>query len=122
MNGTSALLLLFVVLPVVLGVVVIALVGRGGPTVAPELRTSSLLQDGEPAKAELLQWKRSGALFLDRRPMVAFRVRVVGESTELTIVQSIPAGLVRDLEKGMTLDVRLSPDRSAGAVDLASFG
>lgn len=111
------LLLLFVVLPLVLAVGVAALVQWRSQPFPPELRTSSILRDGDPAEGELIDWRSPAQSFLDRHPMVTFRVAVVGaEATEIHITQSVPRGVLRRLERGMTVPIRLSADRAHGAI------
>jgi hypothetical protein len=115
-SQSTALVLLFVVLPIVLAPIVVAFVAWRAPAPPPGTRTSELLSDGEAATAELVGWRDKGA-FLELRPMVAFELIVAGEAPfELTVVQSVPRRLLSRLERGMTLDVRLSPDRAAGAI------
>lgn len=114
-----ALLFLFVVLPVFLALAVAALVQWRSAPVPAELRTSDLLRDGTPGEATVLEWRTPGQSFLDRRPMVTFRLSLAGpghESEELHITQSVTRDVLRSLEPGMTVDVRLSPDRKAGAI------
>jgi len=118
LSQNSAFLLLFVVLPVVMAPIVIALVARRSPDLPAPYRTSQLLLDGEPVRAELLEWKNKGPFLLDGRPMVAFKLQLVGEATEMSITQSVPRPLIGGLKKGMILDVRVSPDRAAGAIVL----
>jgi hypothetical protein len=121
LSQTSALLLLFIVLPIVAAPLIVALVSWHGQTVPAGLRTSDLLRDGEPAEAELLGWKNRG-LFLDRTPMVAFRLAVQppgapgADPIELAVTQSTPRPLLSGLSAGMTIEVRLSPDRTAAAI------
>jgi hypothetical protein len=121
LSDSAALLLLFLVLPIVLAPVVVWIVARRAPTLPPTLRTSQLLLDGEPARAELLEWKDKGPSFLDRRPMVAFKLSVQPSDAgatpfEMTVTQSVPRPLLRQLMPGMEVDVRLGPDRGAGAI------
>lgn len=115
----GAALLLFVVLPIVLGVAVIAWVQRHAPAVTAGHRTSDLLRDGIPATGTLIDWRTPGQSFLDSRPMTTFRVTLHGdEPVELSITQSVPRGVLSSMKPGMEVDVRLSEDRSAGAVVL----
>ena len=117
MSGPAILLLLFIGLPIVVAPVVIWLVARQSPELPPALRISELLEHGEPAEAELLAWKNKGPFLLDSRPMVACHISVRG-GEELVITQSIPRPVLNKFVKGMALDVRLSPDRTAGAIVL----
>ena len=124
MSQALALLLLFVVLPFVVAGLVIAFVSwraSGGP---PPIRTSEVLATGEAGSAEVLAVKPMGG-FLDPRPMVRMDLRVrVGatEEFELQVTQSIPRGRLRDIRPGETVEVRVTGDRSAGAVLLAPNG
>jgi hypothetical protein len=116
-SGSAVLLLLFIVLPIVVAPVVIWLVARQSPELPRALRISELLEHGEPADAELLAWKNKGPFLLDSRPMVACHVVVHG-GEELFITQSIPRPVLNKFVKGMTLDIRLSADHTAGAIVL----
>jgi hypothetical protein len=119
----TALLFLFVVVPVLAAVVVVAFVQWRSPSVPAEHLTSDLLRNGTPVTATLLEWHTPGQSFLDQRPMVTFTVAVPEhDPAELRITQSVPRGLLRELEAGMLLDVRLSRDGRAGAVVLSPGG
>jgi hypothetical protein len=115
----QALVLLFFVLPFLVAGVVIALVSwrsSGGPT---PIRTSTILATGQPAEAEVLAVKAMGTI-VDMRPMVRFSLRVKTgpdeEPFELQVVQSLPRAAIRDIRPGDVVEVRLTADRSAGAV------
>jgi hypothetical protein len=115
----QALVLLFFVLPFLVAGVVIALVSwrsSGGP--AP-VRTSDILATGQPAEAKVLALKSLGNI-LDMRPMLRFSLQVnpgAGEEPfELVVVQSLPRGAAREIRPGDVVEVRLTADRSAGAV------
>ena len=115
-----ALLLLFVVVPVVTAVAVVALVQWRSAAVPAGYRTSDLLRDGTPATATLIEWRTPGQSFLEARPMATFRVAVADhEPGELSITQSVPRAVLRRMKPGMDLNVRLSPDGLAGAVVFA---
>ena len=118
MTQSGALIILFVFLPVVVGVVVMVLVGRHGPQPAPGTRTSEILAQGERADGEVLSARPRGTpLFL--RPMVEVRVRVfpaAGDPFELTVVQSMARTDLRELNPGRRIEVRLGPGRTTGAV------
>jgi hypothetical protein len=120
-----SLLLLFVALPVVVGIAVVVLVDRKGARPAPGMRTSELLAHGDAGRAEVLELRSLGTP-LDVRPMVSFRLSVRtlenGDTFELTVVQAIPRRLIRDLGKGATVDVRVAADRSNAAIVLDSAG
>jgi hypothetical protein len=118
-SATAQLLLLFVVLPLVVAPVVVWIVVKRAPEVPAGMHISELLRDGEPAEAELIAWKNKGPFLFDSRPMVAFHLMVQGgEPFELFVMQSVPRPVINKLMKGMTLDVRVSPDHTAGAVVL----
>jgi hypothetical protein len=116
---TQALVVLFVVLPFVVAGVVIAFVSWRSSSDPPPVRTSVILATGDPATAEVLSIKSVG-LFLDVRPMVRFLLRVnagpAEASFELEVVQSLPRAAVRAIQAGDVLEVRVTADRSAGAI------
>jgi hypothetical protein len=119
LSTSAALLLLFVVLPFVLAVVVIALVQWRAPAVPAALRTPELLANGEPARGTLVDWRSHATSFIDRRPMVSLRFDATAEdgtAFELVVTQSLARPVIAALEKGMTFELRVSPDRTAGAV------
>jgi hypothetical protein len=108
-----------VVLPFVLAVFVIAFVSwrsAGGP---PPVRTSEILATGDPGEAEVLAVKNVGG-FLDPQPMMRFSLRVTAppatQPFEMTVVQSVPKGVAREFRAGDVVEVRLTTDRSHGAV------
>ncbi|HVE95208.1 MAG TPA: hypothetical protein VNB24_09820 [Acidimicrobiales bacterium] len=116
-SQSVALLLLFVVLPLVLAYVIARLVQWRSEPFPAELRTSTILRDGDSAEGELIDWRSPAQSFLDRHPMVTFRVAVAGrEQYEIRITQSVPRGVLRHLERGMTVPIRLSADRTHGAI------
>lgn len=120
MSNSAALLLLFVVLPLIVTPIVVAVVVRRSPDLPAEYRISALLDHGEPATAELLAWKNKGPFLLDSRPMVEYKlaVRTSAEPFELSVTQSTPRGAIAQLRPGMTLEVRLSADGRVGAIVL----
>ena len=121
LSQATSLLLLFVVLPVLVGPLVVMIVSRRAPDSPGQYRTSDLLRDGEPANAELLDSQVKGTFLFDPRPMVAFRLEVHrgdGEPFELTVTQSIPRAMLREFTPGMRLEIRLAADGSAGAIVL----
>jgi hypothetical protein len=122
LSQASGLLLLFVVLPFVVGGIVMGLLSWRSTGVAPAHRTSALLEHGEPGRAEVLDLRTLGS-FVDVRPMVAFHLSVRAgregedsEAFELVVTQSIPRRLAAALQPGMILEVRLSDDHTAGAI------
>jgi len=116
---TQALLVLFLVLPFPVAGAVIAFVAWRSSGDPPPLRTSAILADGDPAEAEVLSVKALGGL-LDMRPMVRFVLQVDAGPDEapfeLEVVQSLPRGAAREIRAGDLLEVRMTTDRSAGAV------
>ena len=130
LSPTQALVLLFVVLPFVLAALVIPFVAwrhRGDPT--PVL-TSEILANGVRARAEILSVRSLGNI-LDVKPMVRFVLRIsepggagaaatAEEPFDLEVIQSIPRSLVGAYQAGDTVEVRLTADRTAGAVVLGT--
>lgn len=123
LTTAQALVILFVLLPFVLAAIIFPLVSwrsRGGPK--PVL-TSDILAHGEPGRARIVAVRNLGGV-LDVRPMVRFtlEVRASGEndSFDMEVVQALPRSLVRDYRPGEIVDVRFTPDRTAGAVVLGS--
>jgi len=138
LSPTQALVVLFVFLPFALAALVIPFVAwrhRGDPK--PVL-TSEILASGVRGRAEIVSVRLLGTI-LDLKPMVRFVLRVTteagapggtaadsgagssvdaGEPFDLEVVQSIPRSLVGVYRPGDTVEVRLTPDRSAGAVVL----
>jgi len=118
--SAGVFLVLFVLLPLVLAPLVIWFVARRSPELPVEYRISHLLEHGEPAHGELLEWKNKGPFLLDSTPMVEYRLRVTdaGDPFELRITQSTPRRFVNRLQPGMSFDLRLSSDHTAGAIVL----
>lgn len=119
LSQNQALLLLFVVLPFVLAALVIPFVAwrhRGDPK---PIRTSDILAHGRAGRAEVLSVRALGSI-LDMRPMVRFKLRVSADAGdppfELEVVQSFPRSVVADFRAGDEVEIRLSEDRSAGAI------
>jgi hypothetical protein len=123
LSASQALVLLFVFLPFAVAALVIPFVAwrhRGDPK--PVL-TSEILATGEVARAEILTVRSLGNI-LDLRPMVRFGLRVTAGTAEdpfeLEVVQSIPRSLLGVYQAGDLVEVRITSDRSAGAVVLGS--
>jgi hypothetical protein len=119
LSPTQALVVLFVVLPFAVAAVVIPFVAwrnSGGPK--PVL-TSDILAHGVPARAQIVSVRPLGS-FLELRPMVRFLLRVTapadGAPFELEVIQSLPRYAVRDFQPGDQVEIRLTPDHTAGAV------
>ena len=114
MSANAALLLIFVVLPLVIAPVVVWFVVRRSPELPSQYRISSLLENGEAMRGELISWKNKGPFLFDSRPMVAFRVAVDGEVVEIT--QSVPRPVLARFSEGMMVEIRMSTDRRAAAI------
>ncbi|HET9077078.1 MAG TPA: hypothetical protein VFN68_09100 [Acidimicrobiales bacterium] len=119
LSTNTALVILFVLLPFVLAAVIFPLVQwrhSGGPR---PVRTSEILSGGLPGRAQILSVQPLGSV-LDARPMVRFRLMVSSgarpEPFELEVVQSFPRAAARRFRPGESVDVRLTPDLSQGAV------
>ena len=112
-----ALLFLFVVLPVILGLAITALVQWRSAPVPTEHLTSELLRNGTATEATLIDWSAPGVSFVDLRPMVTFRVALPDrDPAEMLITQSVPRGALRSIREGMKVTVLLSADGTAGAI------
>lgn len=103
-------------LPFVLAAIVVPLaVWRSSKGPAP-VRTSDILATGVPAEGELVSVRQLGGP-IDVRPMLRFTINVQSdEPFELEVVQSFPRGTIRDFHAGDRIKLRLTADRSAGAV------
>jgi hypothetical protein len=113
------LLVLFVLLPFAVAGLVIPFVAWRSSGNPPPVRISEILAHGQPGEGEVVSVKALGGV-LDMRPMVRFVLRVsvaIDEDPfELEVIQSLPRGVVREIRPGDVLEVRLTADRSAGAV------
>jgi hypothetical protein len=107
------------VLPFVLAGVIIPLVAWRSRNWPKPMLTSEILATGEPADGEIVSVKNLGTV-VDLRPMVRVVLNVSprdgGERFELEVVQSFPRFFVYSLKPGERIEVRLSPDRTSGAV------
>lgn len=120
LSQTQALVILFILLPLVLaGVLVPTMVWWLSRGPRPTL-TSELLSEGTPAEGTILSIRSLGTV-LDARPMVRFRLRVDGRTPagpeELEVVQAVPRTMLGVFRPGDVVRVRLSADRSAGAIE-----
>ena len=108
-------------LPFVLAAVIFPLVQWRHSASPQPVRTSDILAHGLPGRAEILSVKPLGSV-VDVRPMVRFQLRVRTDAAgprqpfELEVVQSFPRAVMRQFRPGETVDVRLTPDLSQGAV------
>jgi hypothetical protein len=119
---TISLLVLFIVVPIAVGVGIMTVMTRRGPVAEPGTLTSELLATGEPAEAEVLELRSLGSIF-DIRPMVRLRLEVhpaTGTTFELTVVQSLPRRAARTLTPGTRVQARLGPNRTTGAIILGA--
>jgi hypothetical protein len=111
--------ILFVVLPFVLAAVIVPLVSWRWSSLPKPVLTSEILTHGQPAQGEIVSVRNLGNI-LDLRPMVRFvlhvRVAPDEEAFDLEIVQSLPRAVIGDFRAGDRVDVRLTPDRTRGAV------
>ena len=115
-------MILFVLAPFLVAAVVVPLVGWRASKGPRPVLTSEILATGQPARATIAGVRSLGNI-LDVKPMVRFDlvVEVRGEEPfSLTVVQAIPRSLVGGFRRGDHVDVRVTSDRSAGAVVLGS--
>lgn len=119
LSTTQALVVLFVVLPFALAVLVFLFVSWRTSDQPPPVLTSDILANGVPGRAEVMSVRSLGTI-LDVRPMVRFDLRVTAPGRDgafdLEVVQALPRSLVRAFRAGDTVEVRLTPDLSRGAV------
>jgi hypothetical protein len=81
--------------------------------------TRDILATGERAEGEIVSVRNMGTV-VDLRPMVRVVLNVStvdGEQPfELEVVQAFPRSVVYALRPGERVEMRLAPDRSAGAI------
>lgn len=123
LTTSQALVVLFVLLPLVLAAVIVPLASWRWSKGPKPVLTSEILATGEAGRAKIVSMKNLGGV-LDMRPMVRFTLQVKardsGEPFDLVVVQSLPRALVGDYHPGDVVDVRFTADRLAGAVVLGS--
>jgi len=123
LSPNQALVVLFVFLPFAAAALVVPLVVWRHRDDPKPVLTSEILATGASAEAEILSVRSLGNI-LDMRPMVRFVLRVraeVGEDPfQLEVVQSLPRSLIGVYKAGDFVEVRLTPDHSAGAVVVGS--
>ena len=116
----QGLVIIFVLLPIVVAVVMVPLMVRWLSRGPRPMLTSELLASGTPAEGRILSIRSLGNI-LDVRPMVRFDLEATVESGEepfqLQIVQSFPRSMVGVFQPGDIVRLRLSPDRSTGAIE-----
>jgi len=119
LSQSQGLILIFVVLPIVVAAVLVPImVWRNSRGPRPIL-TSEILASGLPGEAEIVSVRNVGNL-LDPRPMVRFQLKVRASREEppfdLQVVQSLPRHAISQFRAGDVVEVRFTPDRTAGAV------
>ena len=119
LTTSQALVVLFVLLPFALAVLVFLFVSWRSGGQPRTVLTSEILATGMPGRAEVLSVRSLGTI-LDVRPMVRFNLRVHAEGRpepfDLEVIQALPRAVVRQFRAGDTVEVRLTPDLSRGAV------
>jgi hypothetical protein len=118
LTGNQELVLIFVVLPIVAVGPVIAFVNWRWRAAPAPVRISTILAEGQPARGEVVAVRNLGNI-LDMKPMVRLELRAtVGSEPpfELEVVQAFPRNAVGLLKPGIRLELRVMPDRTAGAV------
>ena len=112
-------MVLFVLLPFAVAGLIIPFVAWRSRNWPKPMLTSEILATGEPADAEIVSVRNLGTI-VDLRPMVKVVLKVTtrdgGEPFELEVFQAFPRSVIYSLRPGERVQVRLSPDRSAGAV------
>ena len=82
--------------------------------------TSELLATGTPGEGRIRSVRTLGNI-LDTKPMIRFNLEASveggGEPFDLEVVQSFPRSMVGLFRTGDIVQLRLSPDRSAGAIE-----
>jgi hypothetical protein len=118
MTQVQALVLLFVVLPFIVAAAVIGFINWRSSSDPPPVRTSTILETGEPGEGEVLGIRSFGGL-LDTRPMVRLDLRVTTPGSpafDLQVTQSLPRPFARALRVGDHLELRVLRDRTAAAI------
>ena len=119
MSTNQALVVLFVLLPFVVAAIIVPFVAWRSRNWPKPVLTSEILATGERATGEILAVKVLGTI-VDLRPMVRINLNVSPFTDEppfeLEVVQSFPRSVVYGLRPGERVDVRLTPDHTAGAV------
>jgi hypothetical protein len=119
LSETQALVVIFVLLPFAVAAVVVPFVSWRWRNVPKPVLTSDILAHGEPGEAEILSIRNMGTI-VDLRPMVRFELQVrarPGEgSFRLEVVQALPRQVIGGFRVGDVVEIRLTPDHSAGAI------
>ena len=113
-------MILFVLLPIVAGVVIVPLLVRWLSKGPRPMLTSEILATGTPGEGTILNVRPLGNIF-DTRPMVRFNLQATVEGDnqpfDLEVVQSFPRSMTGLFRPGDIVRLRLSPDRSTGAIE-----
>lgn len=119
LSQIQALVILFVLLPVVLAALIVPLMVWRNSGGTPPVLTSEVLAGGLPGEAEILSVRTLGSI-VELRPMVRFVLRIRpddgGESFDLEVVQALPRVIIGRFSRGDTVEVRYTADRAYGAV------
>lgn len=119
LSQTQALVILFLILPVVVAGILVPIMVRHNSGGTPPVLTRDVLAGGMPGEAEILSVRTLGSI-VDLRPMVRFALQVTpaggGDAFDLEVVQSLPRGVVGRFRKGDRVEVRFTPDHQHGAV------
>ncbi len=119
LSTNQALVVLFVLAPFALGAVIVPLVAWRTSGAPRPMLISEILATGRPAEAEIMEVRHLGNI-LDMKPMIRFQLRVKvvddDEAFDLEVVQSFPRSVAGRFRRGEFVEVRVSDDRSAGAI------
>lgn len=120
LSQMQGLVIIFVLLPIAAAVVIVPLMVRWLSKGPKPMLTSELLASGTPAEGRILSVRSLGNI-LDVRPMVRFELEATTGSGEepfdLELVQSFPRSMVGVFQPGDIVRLRVSPDRSTGAIE-----
>ena len=119
LTQAEGLVLIFVVLPFAVAAVVVPFVVWRSSRGPKPILTSEILASGIRGEAEILSMRTLGSI-LEVRPMVRFQLKVRPGPDEapfdLEVVQSLPRSVISEFRSGDVVEVRFTPDRTAGAV------
>ena len=119
LSTNQALVVLFVLLPFALAALIVPFVAWRTRNWPKPMLTRDILATGERAYGEIVTVKNMGTI-VDFRPMVKVVLNVsapdIDSPFEMEVVQSFPRSVIYGLRPGETVEMRLSPDRCAGAI------